>query len=88
MCLKNGLKSNALRQRRHRQRLYEASGDAFLFTECHECGRSITPSFRRGFCSRNTGRSCHKNFFKKVQVSTVCKLTLLDQRLSMAVLHG
>lgn len=87
VCSKSDLKSNAIRQRRHRQRIYEASGEAFLFTTCRECGKPIEPSFKRGFCPRSTGRTCRKNFFKKVQVLTVCRLTLLDHRLSTAVLH-
>lgn len=87
MCSKINLKCNASRQRRRRQRLYEASGDAFLFIVCRECGRPIEPSFKRGFCPRSTGRACRKNFFKTVQVPTVCGLTLLDQTLSAAVLH-
>ena len=87
VCSKIKLKCNALRQRRRRQRLYEASGDAFLFIVCRECGRPIEPSFKRGFCPRSTGRTCREKFFKKVQVPTVCRLTLTDQRLSTAVLH-
>ena len=87
MCQKNDLNGNAMRQRRRRQRIYEASGDAWLFTHCRECGASITPSFRRGFCARATGKKCRTLFFKKVQVPTLCRLTLLDQALSTAVLQ-
>lgn len=77
-------KSNAERQRQLRiRRRYEASGEAWLFTQCRECGTSIRPSFCRGFCP---GGKCRKLFSRRVQVPRVCRLTLLDQNLSTAVL--
>jgi hypothetical protein len=39
---------------------------AVLFVECRECGASIKPSYKRGFCA-NDGK-CRDAFFKKVQV--------------------
>lgn len=78
-------KSNAERQRQLRiRRRYEATGEAWLYTHCRECGTSIRPSFRRGFCP---GGKCRKLFLRRVQVPRVCRLTLLDQNLSTAVLQ-
>jgi hypothetical protein len=59
-------KKKARQRRYHLRKEYEASGDAFLFTECRECGASIKPSYKRGFCA-NDGK-CRDAFFKKVQV--------------------
>jgi hypothetical protein len=39
---------------------------AVLFTLCRECGASIKPSYKRGFCAN--GGKCRDAFFKKVQV--------------------
>jgi hypothetical protein len=89
VCLRNDLKYNAARQRRLRiRRRFEASGDAWLFTHCRECGAPIEPSFSRGFCPRKTGKQCRKNFFKKIQVLTVVPVTFADRNLSEAVLRG
>jgi hypothetical protein len=63
----------AERNRRHylkRQQL-QASGEAFLFTECRECGKPIEDSYTRGFCP---GGACRKAFFKKVQVRSWVKI--------------
>ncbi len=88
MCLKTDLKMSqspdAVRQRRSRaRRMFENSGDAFLYVACRECDAPIKPSFRRGFCH---GGHCRKQFFKKVQVQSVIALTFADQSLSEAVL--
>jgi len=93
VCLKSEPKSNALRQRRLRiRRRFEATGEAWLFTHCRECGAPIEPSFSRGFCPRTTGRACRKEFFKKVQVRGWLTITFADRSLSQAVskavLHG
>jgi hypothetical protein len=77
-------KSNALRQRRYRLRKqYEASGNANLYVACQECDAAIKPSYRRGFCP---GGGCRKLFYKKVQVTRVCRITRADALLSEAIL--
>jgi hypothetical protein len=77
---------DAIRQRRSRvRRLFENSGNAFLYVACRECDAPIKPSFQRGFCP---GGHCRKQFFKKIQVPTVIALTFADQSLSEAVLRG
>jgi hypothetical protein len=65
----------AVRQRRYRQRCWERSGEAYLYTECRYCGAPIKPSYRRGFCPASTGRKCRKEFFKAVQVLGVIAIT-------------
>lgn len=85
MSSKSEPKSNAERQRRYRQRQYEATGNAWLFTACRECGAPIAPSFKRGFCKGNTGKKCRSKFFKKVQVRGWVPITFADRRLSEAV---
>jgi hypothetical protein len=83
-------KCNAERQRRLRiRRRFEATGEAWLYTQCRECGEPIEPSFARGFCPRSTGRVCRKNFFfKRVQVRGWMPVTSADRSLSRAVLHA
>jgi hypothetical protein len=77
-------KSNALRQRRYRLRKqYEASGNANLYVACRECDAAIKPSYRRGFCP---GGACRKLFYKKVQVTHVCRVTRAAAQLSEAIL--
>jgi hypothetical protein len=86
----NGSKCNGWRngnaERQHRLRIrraFEASGKAFLYLECRECGKPIKPSFQRGFCP---GGACREAFFKKVQVLTVVRLTSVDKAVSERVL--
>jgi hypothetical protein len=77
-------KSNALRQRRYRLRKqYEASGNANLYVACQECEAAINPSYRRGFCP---GGACRKRFYKRVQVTRVCRITRAAAQLSAAIL--
>jgi hypothetical protein len=77
-------KSNALRQRRYRLRKqYEDSGNANLYVACRECDAAIHPSYRRGFCR---GGTCRKRYYKRVQVSHVCRVTRADAQLSEAIL--
>jgi hypothetical protein len=77
----------AQKQRRYRlrkqQRAWEATGEAWLFTECRECGKSIKASYRRGFCP---GGSCKKAFFEKVQVPQVLYLDTQTRDISVRVL--
>ena len=76
--------SNALRQRRYRLRKQnKASGGANLHTACRECGKAIKPSYCRTFCP---GGGCRKLFYKKVQVTHVCRITRADAQLSEAIL--
>lgn len=82
--LKMSQSAAAIRKRRSRiRKLFEASGSAFLYVECRECGKPIKPSFKRGFCP---GGTCREAFFKKVQVPTVVRLTAEDKQLSERVL--
>lgn len=77
-------KSNALRQRRYRLRKqYEASGNANLYVACRECDAAINPSYRRGFCP---GGTCRESYYKRVQVSHMCRVTRSAADLSEAIL--
>jgi hypothetical protein len=77
-------KSNALRQRRYRLRKqYEESGNANLYVVCRECEAAIKPSYHRGFCP---GGACRKLFYKRVQVTHVCRITRAAAQLSEAIL--
>ena len=77
-------KSNALRQRRYRLRKqHEASGNANLYVACRECDAAINPSYRRGFCP---GGTCRKRYYKRVQVTRVCRVTRSAAQLSEAIL--
>jgi hypothetical protein len=77
----------AQKQRRYRlrkqQRVWEASGNAWLFIECRECGKPIKPSFQRGFCP---GGQCNQAFFEKVQVPIVIYLDAQAKQVSERVL--
>jgi hypothetical protein len=76
--------SNALRQRRYRLRKqYEASGNANLYVACQECEAAIKPSYHRGFCP---GGACRKRYYKRVQVTHVCRITRAAAQLSEAIL--
>jgi len=77
----------AIRQRRSRaRRMYEASGDAYLFTNCRQCDAPIKPSFSRGFCP---GGACRKRFFHDdVRVTRVVPITQATARVSESVLEA
>jgi hypothetical protein len=77
----------AVRQRRSRaRRMYEASGDAYLFTNCRQCDAPIKPSFSRGFCP---GGACRKRFFRDdVRVARVVPITRVMARTSESVLEA
>lgn len=77
---------DAAKQRAYRLRQQrKARPFAGVYSACRECGAPITPSLCRHFCK---GGKCRRKFFSKVQVPTVCRLTLLDQTLSEAVLDA
>jgi hypothetical protein len=89
VCLTNDAKlshsPDAIRQRRSRaRRMFEKSGKAVLYVVCRECHAPIKPSFLRGFCP---GGKCRKEFFTKVQVTTVVPVTANERRLIDSLLH-
>ena len=77
----------AQKQRRYRlrkqQQAWEATGEAWLYIECRECGKAIKPSYRRGFCP---GGQCREAFFEKTQVPQVIYLDAQAKKISEHVL--
>jgi hypothetical protein len=91
VCLEHVTKTlptnrNAAKQRAYRLRRQKKERPFVdIHSACRECGTAITPSMCRHFCK---GGRCRRRFFNRVQVLTVCRLTVLDQSLSTAVLNG
>jgi len=64
------LAKKSARNLRHRiKNQRKKNPHAVLFSECRECGASIKPSYKRGFCA-NDGK-CRDAFFKNVQVTRI-----------------
>jgi hypothetical protein len=72
------------RYRLKKQRDFQGSGEAFLYTECLHCAKKIKPtfSFSRGFCA---GGQCRKEYRKAVPIHRVVPIFGIDRRVSTQV---